>query len=388
MRRLFPTRRAKIILSTTVLAAGLTAWITVRGADSPEAREIKAQLLRQAQRIQSLDVSYKLEAKTPLKPEQLLAMSEFRNQLFLPQDEWRIAFKGTKRYSRRLQPERINSLGPLDEFGGRPPQPVDSKASAFVRENQKKMIEQYERAKAMVEAQKARGHVRQPRDPNVRPLLERDVTRAFNGHTLWMRRPRSEKVIDYQVWPAKSEANWFQVSAYESATGLQVPDPTGMAMVRKAQATFQVAEWVKDHSYELENQTEVVDGSTCVILEGSLNSLLQPALLLGNLTDRIWLDRDHGLVVRRREFARDGRVHMRWENSELREVEPGLWLPTHCRHDAFADDAPPDWKGKPVMTEEIHVQKIEINHVPDDLFDMTPQKGDHIEDLRGILQGK
>ncbi len=79
---------------------------------------------------------------------------------------------------------------------------------------------------------------------------------------------------------------------------------------------------------------------------------------------------------------------MRWENSELREVEPGLWLPTQCRHDTFADDAPPEWKGKPVMTEEIRVLKTEINRVPDDLFDMMPQKGDRIEDLRGILKGK
>jgi hypothetical protein len=388
MRRLIPTRRAKFILSTTVLAVGLTAWITVWGADPSETREIKAQLLRQAQRIQSLDVSYKLEAKTPLKPDQLLAMNQFRNQISLPQDEWRIAFKGTRRYSRQLRPERMNLLGPPDEFGGIRLQPVDPKAPEWVRENQKKMIEQYERAKAMVEAQKARGHAPRPRDPNIRPLLERDVTRAFNGHTLWMRRPRSEKVIDYQVWPAASEANWFQVSAYQSAVGLHVPDPTAMAMARKVQSMFQAAEWVKDHSYELEEKTEVVDGSTCVILKGSLNSLLQPALFAGNLTDRIWLDRDHGLALRRREFSRDGRISMRWENSELREVEPGLWLPTHCRHDAFADDAPPEWKGKPVMTEEIRVEKIEINHVPDGLFDMTPQKGDHIEDLRGILREK
>jgi hypothetical protein len=388
MRRLIPTRRAKIVLGATVLAVGLTSWFTVWSADSPEAREFKIQLLRQARRIQSLDVSYKLEARTPLKPDQLLAMSEFQNLLCLSQDEWRIAYKGLKRYSHQLQPERINRLRPADEFGVTPPQPVDPKAPALVRENQKKLIEQYERAIALAKAQKARGHAPRPGDPDLRPLLERDVTRAFNGHTLWMRRPRSVKVIDYQIWPAASEANWFQVSAYQSAVGLHVPDPTAMAMARKVQAMFQVAEWVKDHSYQLEDKTEVVDGSTCVILRGSLNSLLQPALLLGNLTDRIWLDRDRGLALRRREFSRDGRIGMRWENSELRELAPGLWLPGHCRHEIFAEDAPPEWKGKPVMTEEIRVQKIEINHVSDDLFDMTPKKGDRIEDLRGILPGK
>ena len=71
--------------------------------------------------------------------------------------------------------------------------------------------------------------------------MERDVLRAYNGHSVWMRRPRSEKVIDYQVWPATSEANWFQASAYQSAVGLYVPDPTGAPMVRKFQAMFQVA---------------------------------------------------------------------------------------------------------------------------------------------------
>ena len=86
------------------------------------------------------------------------------------------------------------------------------------------------------------------------------------------------------------------------------PIPKGGDDVRKAQAIFQVAEWIKDHSYDLEPKTEVVDGSTCVILKGSLNSILQPGFLAGDLTDRIWLDRDHGLVVRKREMARDGKV--------------------------------------------------------------------------------
>ncbi len=388
MRRLIPTRRARVILGSSALAACLIAWLSAQAADSPEAREIKMRLSRQAQSIQSLDVSYKLEAKTPLKPEQLLAIPEFRNQLFLPRDEWRVAFKGTKRYSRRIQPEQMNLLRPAGEYGLSPPQPVDPKAPEWVRKNQKEMIEQYDRAVAMMKAQKARG-VRLPRrNPNVRDLMERDELRAYNGHTVWMRRPMSEKVVHYQVWPATSEANWFQASAYQSAVGLYVPDPTGGPMVRKFQAMFQVAEWVKEHSYELEEKTEVVDGATCVVLKGSLNSLLQPSLLVGNLTDRIWLDRDHGLAILRREFSKDGQLQMLWENSGLREVEPGIWLPTRCLHHSFAADAPPEWKGKPVMTEEIRVEKIEINRVPDDLFDMTPNKGDHIEDLRGILRGK
>jgi len=49
----------------------------------------------------------------------------------------------------------------------------------------------------------------------------------------------------------------------------------------------------------------------------------------------------------------------------------------------FAEDAPAGWRGKPVVTEEVHVKNIEVNKVVDDRFDMVPAKGDVIEDLRG-----
>ena len=55
-------------------------------------------------------------------------------------------------------------------------------------------------------------------------------------------------------------------------------------------------------------KNEVMDGSTCVILKGSLNSIQPAGFYPGELTDRIWLDRDHGLVLRKREMARDGKV--------------------------------------------------------------------------------
>jgi hypothetical protein len=198
-----------------------------------------------------------------------------------------------------------------------------------------------------------------------------------------MKQPTSKHGDRFTVWPNASKADWFQVSPYLSSVGLHVPDPSGREMVRQAQAMFQVAEWIKDRSYDLEMKTEIVDGSTCVILKGSLNSLLQPGFLAGNLTDRIWLDRDHGLVLRRREMARDGTVTMRWENSHLKEVEPGMWLPMSTRQEQFPVRPVLELNGKPVLIEEIQVKSLTVNKVPDDLFDMTPKTGDAIEDLRG-----
>ena len=73
------------------------------------------------ERIKSLEVAYSLDTKSNLSPEKLLAIPEYMNQLFLPQEEWREAFKGEKRYRRQIQPERRKFLAPVDENGLAPP---------------------------------------------------------------------------------------------------------------------------------------------------------------------------------------------------------------------------------------------------------------------------
>jgi hypothetical protein len=202
---------------------------------------------------------------------------------------------------------------------------------------------------------------------------------------VWMRRPRDDKASEVQVWPLRKNAlHWFGISSYLSAVGLQPADPTSKGhQVQQVQEMFRLADWFKNHAYAIE-KTEAIDGSTCVVLKGSLNSLVSPSLLVGDLADRIWLDRDHGWAVRKRELTKNGQVQTRWENSRLREVEPGLWLPTVVRQAQFAEDAPAQWRDKPVVVEEIRVKSIEVNKVSDDRFDMVPKKGDVIEDLRGM----
>jgi hypothetical protein len=120
-----------------------------------------------------------------------------------------------------------------------------------------------------------------------------------------------------------------------------------------------------------------------VILKGSLNSILQPGFYPGNLSDRIWLDRDHGLALRKREMARDGKLLTRWTNTNLKEVDPGLWFSMTTRIEQFSAQPMPDLGDKPIMLEEIHVQSLSVNQVPDERFDMIPQPGDTIDDLRG-----
>ncbi|MDR3619812.1 MAG: hypothetical protein P4L85_10725 [Paludisphaera borealis] len=365
-----------------LLACGLATAAWLNGAESEEARAVKDAFRRNVEKIKSLDVSYQLDTTTELTSEQLRSMPEYRNKMFLPKDEWRQAFLGEKRYRRQIQPEEVKLLVELDEYGLFAPPEAGPNDPPAIRENQKKLREGYDRTIAELKANQARGIPVQKRKAKDVLALEKDVTFGFNGKTIWRRKPTDPKRDEYMIWPTKSPADWFQGTGYLAAVGLHVPDPTGRPEVRKAQGMFQLSELINHGDYDLEPKTEVIDGSTCVILAGSLNSLLQPGFIVGKLTDRIWLDRDHGFVLRKREMATDGKVGWRFTTTDLKEVEPGIWLPLATRGEEFPKDAP-DLGGKPTMVETLKVKNLSVNHVADSLFDMTPQQGDRIDDLRG-----
>ncbi len=237
-----------------------------------------------------------------------------------------------------------------------------------------------------MKAMEARGSKVRKQNTAIRDRSEQDVTYGYNGKTLWKRTAVAPKGYQFEVWGSGLPTNWFQVSSLSwRRRPAHFPDPKGADMARKAQAIFQLAGWIKDHSYNIEPKTEVVDGSTCVVLKGSLDTIRDPGFNPGDWTDRIWLDRDHGLVLRKREFTLDGKISNRWLTFDLKEIEPGIWLPMTTRHETFTMKPHPELQGKPVMIEEIHVQSLTVNNVPDDRFDMTPKAGDAILDLRGRL---
>jgi hypothetical protein len=345
-------------------------------------QEIQSRVARELERIGSLEVTYNSRTTSNLSPEKLRTIPEYMNQMILPQDQWHEAFKGQKRYRRQIQSEQIKYLAPVDENGLFVPSVAPADAPPAIKENQKKLKEEYDRAIASMKAIEARGAKIHKRDPSLRDRGELDETRVYNGKTLWIKKPMTPRGDRYEVWSSGSKPNWFQVSTYLGAIGLHVPDPKGEDVVRKAQAMFQVATWINDRSYMMESMTEVVDGATCVILKGSLNSIDPPGYPQGDITDRLWLDRDHGLVLRKREMARDGRLTVRWVTTDLKEVETGLWLPMTTRHEQFAIRPIPELGEKPVLIEEIRVQSVAVNKVPDDRFDMTPKAGDSVDDLR------
>lgn len=160
------------IMAMGVLALGMGAAGALArpdNAESDETRAVKAQFTRQVERIKSLEVSYKLETRSNLSPEKLRALPEYQNQMFLPRDEWREAFKGEMRYRRQIQPEQIMYLAPMDEYGlfAPPDPPVD--APPAIKENHKELKKQYDRAVASMKARSTWYPCSQARPDNSRP---------------------------------------------------------------------------------------------------------------------------------------------------------------------------------------------------------------------------
>ena len=207
---------------------GLAAAARHGGAESEEARAIKSQFARQVERIKSLEVAYKLDTTSNLSPEKLRAIPEYMNQAFPPQGRVARSVQGPEEdIAGRSSPNSIAYLAPVDENGlFAPPEPA-ADAPPLIKENQKKLREQYDRAIANMKAMEARGANAPKRDPSIRDRSEQDVTRAYNGKTLWSRKPTSPKGNQYEVWTNRSKPNFFQMSAYLCAVGLHVPDPTG-----------------------------------------------------------------------------------------------------------------------------------------------------------------
>ncbi|MHC4403462.1 MAG: hypothetical protein ACYTG0_27715 [Planctomycetota bacterium] len=90
-------------------------------------------------------------------------------------------------------------------------------------------------------------------------------------------------------------------------------------------------------SYVMSEKTEVVDGAPCVVLQGKMQCALpvDSGSWTRSVSDKLWLDPEHGLAARKRETRIDGQ-RIRVINSELVEILPAVWLPERSRTESFA----------------------------------------------------
>src|SRR5262249_22326153 len=127
----------------------------------------------------------------------------------------------------------------------------------------------------------------------------RDMTWGFDGDKPWDHMTRVGAPGTYTIYKPGSIRRGFQPE-YLVWIGLCYPDPTAEEELQKAakEKNF-LPEMFKSGDYRVRRGVEKVDGARCVVLEagGTLPGADKEKV------DRLWLDLEHGLALRRRDFV-------------------------------------------------------------------------------------
>jgi hypothetical protein len=291
---------------------GLAAPLTA--AEPRTLDELKAELLKQRAKVRSFYVHYRLDAE-PLAPLDLLHQWR-RLDLAAYAREDHIAFKGNKQYWRKV--DFIAKDGPL------------------------------------------------PKTPSG------DRTMGFNGQYAWCS-AHSAPCDQYVKGSPENDLGFFQ-SEYLMSVGLRHPDQTVTEKTREAmgQRLWLLPDAFDRYAYRLSGRTERTDGSRCLVVEAHWQ---HPEDKQVTITDRIWLDLEHGLAVRRRDQLFNGQLGERWLTFRLDEIVPGYWLPKEtCWKRAAPASALKEWAGKFVLAYRMTVRGWKVNDVPDSLFEIPAKR--------------
>jgi hypothetical protein len=278
------------------------------------------------------------------------------------------AIKGAKRYHRTIHRGTAKALGD--------PTVVDPLSPRRVRELRRERAEQYE--KAMKEA-KASGFDPPPKMFLVGPV---DYEAGYDGELFWWTINGVYNVFPLDRFPGMFRGSIINLPGaredYLQAVGMGVPDPTEQdAGASKEGPSGLLPRLFESHPYRVEERTARVDDVECLVVVGRWKAEDGQ----GEVIDRLWLDDDHGLALRRREVSVGAGLRRRVLNSELKEITPGLWMPRKVEYQfASFPTAPEETRDKPLVARRMHVLELRINDVDDALFEV--KRGAKVVDLR------
>jgi hypothetical protein len=119
----------------------------------------------------------------------------------------------------------------------------------------------------------------------------------------------------------------------------------------------------KDYS-EVRSLLELVDTRPCHVLA-------YPPF------DYLWIDVERGCALMAREsYTAAGVLEQRFELTEHREIDAGIWLPMRLRNIQFDCNARTKaGRDRRIIDTYFSVEEIAVNSVPDQLFDFRPSPG-------------
>lgn len=320
-------------------ARGQDADAAGEAAGSVTVDEVAAAVRKQFDRVRSLDVQFDFEAQALTSEEDV---KRFLRIVYLTREQRRQAFKGpSKRYAKFVRPAVVPTIaqGVPFEFGPNEPAP------------------------------QASGDGTGPRRPGADTpeaiSQPPEVESAFNGDVLRRKMSGMDSIIvDSASHP--TDRGWIQQD-YLHCLDMVQPDVFNAASDR---AEHNLALALSKFEYRLEPGREPVEDASCLVLtrEGH---------------EKVWLDPAAGYALRRREVLdpASGLPRMRFTTHDLREVEPGLWIPYLCHWERFGPSwAPAEQRGKPLFRYVLSVKALNVNNVPDSLFELAFAPGSPVVD--------
>ncbi|HTE21240.1 MAG TPA: PDZ domain-containing protein, partial [Armatimonadota bacterium] len=155
---------------------------------------------------------------------------------------------------------------------------------------------------------------------------------------------------------------------YLASVGLRPLDPQPTPAQRAAQRRYSFAEGLDRYEKcRVLPQTEAVDGSPCVVLEGEYNQAGDGGRELRG--ERIWLDPKLGFAPRRWEQRVDGALVATVSHAAFEEAAPGCWLPWESTWTSAAPAwTAPSFRGSPAYSWVMRLRRVRVNDLPDELF--------------------
>jgi hypothetical protein len=310
--------------------------------------DIQALLEQKHTLVRSLHVSYEVRAVPLASPE---SVKKFLAVEFLISEERSYAMKGVKEYYRFKRPSTADRIAPNTEPDYSTIPGGDAIKSTLDRE------------RAIVERSDP-GALKRLRAGPVRMNPELEV--AFDGTVI---RRKSFGGIGADIWKPENlpaSGMWFE-REFLWTSGLAAPNTIASTSYLNA---FDLPGLLGRGEFKLQPGKETIDGQPCVVLVSAQN-------------DRVWLDPSLGYAIRKRErfHPETGALKERWHNTEFREVLPGLWLPWSWHVDRCPSHlAPADVRGKPLLRYGSQVKTLELNNVPDSLFELKFDPGTSVMD--------
>ncbi len=364
-RRTSAARDAIAALALIATAAGhAAAGDPPRTRPVPTVAEVRAEIDAQRTRTPALWIIYETKQTALDEP---ATLAKYLNKLFLRNDRSEDAFKGPKRLHKVKQPGEVDPIAPPA------PPVVDPDAPAAIRENQERVREHFEENAAKATKSAAPAGLR-------KLSFQPEEAWAYNGNGLDLRR-LVLGLAEVQDYRNTGSMMTFQ-SGYFHSVGWEPDDPTIPKEKKAVRVAMTLPGALDAFRYDTRSALESAeDGSACVVLSGQRKQ--------GGLEIRstIWLDVDHGLMIRRNEQSTgDGTVGYRIVADDPRPVpgSSGIFLPGRCRLFEFAPYyAPGNLKGKALAQTEMTLLDCKANDlVPDSIFELTPPPGTLVNDYR------